>query len=69
MNAMSRPEVPPERGVSVSFRVSDLDAAIAELRADGIHPVTEVIDVGPARIVALRDPSGNMVQLSQPKDR
>ena len=51
----------------VSFLVSDLDAAIAELRATGIEPATEVIDVGPTRIVALRDPSGNMVQLSQPK--
>lgn len=51
----------------VSFRVSDLDAAITELRARGVEPSTDVIDVGPARIVALRDPSGNMVQLSQPK--
>ena len=53
----------------VSFRVADLDAAVAELTADGIEPVTGIIDVGPTRIVALRDPSGNMVQLSQPKAR
>ena len=53
----------------VSFRVADLDAAIDELRAAGVEPASEVIDVGPARIVALRDPSGNMVQLSQPKAR
>lgn len=51
----------------VSFLVADLHAAIAELRARGIEPATEVIDVGPAWIVAFRDPSGNMVQLSQPK--
>ena len=51
----------------VSFRVPDLAAAIAELRDRGIEPTTDIVDVGPTRIVALRDPSGNMVQLSQPK--
>ena len=53
----------------VSFLVEDLGAAIAELRDQGIEPATDIIDVGPTRIVALRDPSGNMVQLSQPKAR
>lgn len=51
----------------VSFRVADLDTAVADLRAAGIEPTSEIIDVGPTRIVALRDPSGNMVQLSEPK--
>lgn len=51
----------------VSFRVDDLEAAIGELREAGIEPVTGVIDVGPTRIAAFRDPSGNVVQLSQRK--
>lgn len=51
----------------VSFRVADLSAAIAALSDQGIEPASGIIDVGPALIVALRDPSGNMVQLSQPK--
>lgn len=51
----------------VSFLVADLESTIEKLRGEGIETVTEIIDVGPTRIVALRDPSGNVVQLSQPK--
>lgn len=51
----------------VSFRVRDLDAAVAELRATGAELASPVIDAGPTRFVTLRDPSGNLVQLSQPK--
>lgn len=51
----------------VSFRVADVRAAIAELRAQGLETATDIVDVGPTLIVALRDPSGNMVQLSQAK--
>lgn len=51
----------------VSFRVRDLDAAVAELRAAGATFASDVIDAGPTRFVTLRDPAGNLVQLSQPK--
>ncbi len=51
----------------VSFRVRDLDAAVAALRARGVEPVVDIIDAGPTRFVTLRDPAGNLVQLSQPK--
>ncbi len=51
----------------VSFRVADLDAAVAELAARGVTPVHAVIDAGPTRFVTVADPAGNLVQLSQPK--
>ena len=51
----------------VSFRVADLDAALAELAARGVAPVHGAVDAGPTRFVTLADPAGNLVQLSQPK--
>jgi catechol 2,3-dioxygenase-like lactoylglutathione lyase family enzyme len=51
----------------VSFRVADLDAAVAELAARGIAPAHGIVDAGPTRFVTLADPAGNLVQLSQPK--
>ena len=50
----------------VSFRVRDLDAAVAELSARGVPLATPVVDAGPTRFVTIRDPAGNLVQLSQP---
>ena len=47
----------------VTFRVPDLDAAIAELRSHGVEPVSAVIDVGRGRFVAIHDPAGNLVNL------
>lgn len=51
----------------VSFRVDDLDATLAELADRGVRPASEVIDIGHTRFVAVRDPSGNVVQFSQPR--
>ena len=51
----------------VSFLVQDLDAAVEELRVRGATFASEIIDAGPTRFVTLRDPAGNLVQLSQPK--
>jgi len=51
----------------VSFRVADLDAAVAELVEKVAAPDSEIVDAGPTRFVSLLDPSGNLVQLSQPK--
>jgi lactoylglutathione lyase len=53
----------------VSFQVDDLDEAVNELSRRGITPASEIVDAGPIRFVALLDPSGNVVQLSQPKSQ
>jgi len=55
-----------DRSWSVNFRVTDLDAMVAQLRAGGI-----AVDVDPevypnGRFAALRDPEGNAIQLWQP---
>lgn len=51
----------------VSFRVADLESSVAELRSKGATFASEIIDAGPTRFIAVLDPSGNVVQLSQPK--
>ncbi|MEV8564583.1 VOC family protein [Streptomyces sp. NPDC051322] len=55
---------------NVVFRADDLDAAFEKIRASGAEVLQEPIDQpwGP-RDCAFRDPSGNMVRLSQaPKE-
>jgi len=51
---------------NVVFSVDDLDAAFEKVRASGAEVLQEPIDQpwGP-RDCAFRDPSGNMVRLSQ----
>ena len=60
-------DVPPDLGQHVAFRVDDLDAVIATLRAAGIA----VGDAKPVGDTAIRqtfvhDPDGNLLELSQP---
>jgi predicted enzyme related to lactoylglutathione lyase len=57
---------PPEKTWMINFRVADLDAIAAQLRAAG-----EEVDVDPerypnGRFASLRDPEGNGIQLWQP---
>lgn len=54
-------------GQHFAFRVADVDAAAAELAARGVR-VGGPIDVpGAGRQAFLRDPSGNLIELNQPK--
>lgn len=55
------------RGFGVNFRVTDLDAMVAQLRAAGIEVEVDR-DVYPnGRFASLHDPEGNPVQLWQPR--
>jgi glyoxylase I family protein len=59
------PHLPPAQSWSVNFRVRDLDAMVAQLRAAG-----ETVEVDPetypnGRFASVTDPEGNPVQLWQ----
>ncbi len=59
---------PPEHKWMINFRVDELDAIVAQLRAAG-----ETVEVDPerypnGRFAELRDPEGNGIQLWQPTD-
>jgi glyoxylase I family protein len=58
-------EVPPDRGQHFALAVTDLDAAVAELRDHGIT-VTDPVPVGTGRQSFLSDPAGNRIELQQP---
>jgi predicted enzyme related to lactoylglutathione lyase len=47
------------------FATDDLDATFERLRASGAEVLQEPMDQGWARDCAFRDPSGNMVRISQ----
>jgi catechol 2,3-dioxygenase-like lactoylglutathione lyase family enzyme len=56
--------VPGSVGQHFALRVTDLDAAIAELRASG-QQVSDASPVGTGRQAFIVDPSGNLVELHQ----
>jgi predicted enzyme related to lactoylglutathione lyase len=58
-------DVPPDRGQHFALAVTDLDAAVAELRGHGLT-VTDPTPVGTGRQSFLSDPAGNRIELQEP---
>jgi glyoxylase I family protein len=56
---------PPSLGQHFALAVTDLDAAITELRGMGVS-VTDPVKVGTGRQSFLDDPAGNRVELQEP---
>jgi glyoxylase I family protein len=57
-----------EQAVMVNFRVRDLDAMVAQLRAAGADIDGEIeIEEGTGRFAWVTDPEGNRVQLWEPR--
>jgi catechol 2,3-dioxygenase-like lactoylglutathione lyase family enzyme len=54
-------------GQHFAFRVSDVDAAAAELAGKGVKVGGPVDVPGAGRQAFLRDPSGNLIELNQPR--
>ena len=52
-------------GQHFALLVDDLDAAVAELRDQGLE-VSDPSPVGPGRQAFTADPAGNMIELNQP---
>ena len=59
--------MPPNLGQHVAFRVDDVDAVVAQLKAKGVE-VSDVKSVGDTDIrqAFTHDPDGNLLELSQP---
>jgi catechol 2,3-dioxygenase-like lactoylglutathione lyase family enzyme len=55
---------PESKGQHFALLVSDLDAAIGELRESGVQ-VSDAVPVGSARQAFVADPSGNTIELHQ----
>lgn len=54
------------QGQHFAFRVSDLDQTLEALQAEGIE-VSKVFDLPNGRQAFMHDPSGNMLELNEPK--
>jgi glyoxylase I family protein len=61
-------QVPPSFGQHFALAVTDLDAAVADLRALGVA-VTDPVPVGAGRQAFVTDPAGNRVELAEPPAR
>lgn len=59
----------PERVWMVNFRVRDLEAMVAQLRAAGVEVTLDATAYPNGRFAQLRDPEGNPIELWQPSDR
>lgn len=60
-------DVPPDHGQHVAFRVDDIDAVVASLRAAGQRlPDPKPVGGTATRQTFLRDPDGNLLELTQP---
>ncbi len=58
--------VPDDRGQHVALHVADLDATIERLRVAGVT-VSDASPVGTGRQAFAHDPSGNLVELHEPR--
>lgn len=56
----------PEKSWKINFRVSDLDATVAELRAAGVAVEPHADEYPNGRFAELEDPEGNRIQLWEP---
>jgi catechol 2,3-dioxygenase-like lactoylglutathione lyase family enzyme len=57
---------PPPRSNHFAIRVDDVDAAVADLRAQGVEVFRSPHVPGAGRQAFLHDPFGNFVELNQP---
>lgn len=56
---------PPDKHWMINFRVRDLDAMVAQLRAAGIAVEIDPEHYPNGRFASLKDPEGNAIQLWQ----
>ena len=57
----------PDRNWMLNFRVADLDAMVAQLRAAGIEVTPDPETYPNGRFARLSDPEGNPIELWEPK--
>ena len=57
-----------EQGFMLNFRVANLDAMLAQLRAAGVSMDEKVLDEQPGRFARVYDPEGNPIELWEPSE-
>ncbi len=57
---------PADQQVMINFRVGDLDALLAQVRAAGVEPFNETTMDGIGRFAHIYDPESNAIELWEP---
>lgn len=57
---------PRNQQMMVNFRVADMDAMLAQVRAAGVEPFNETTMEGIGRFAHITDPEGNAIELWEP---
>lgn len=57
---------PESQQAMINFRVSDMDAMLAQLRDAGVDPFNEQTMDGVGRFAHIHDPEGNAIELWEP---
>jgi len=60
-----RPELGVGEGATLVFQVKDIEAAKAELEAEGVKFISGVFDYGAVKLAAFEDLNGNVLQIYQ----
>ncbi len=58
---------PSNKEFMINYRVADLDALVAQLKAEGVTIVDEVEDTDYGKFVHILDLEGNKIELWEPK--
>jgi predicted enzyme related to lactoylglutathione lyase len=59
---------PSEKEFMINYRVENLDALVAQLKADGVEIVDEIVAYDYGKFVHLLDPEGNIIELWEPTE-
>jgi len=60
---VGRPELNVGEGATLVFEVDDLEAAKADLEAQGVKFVSDIFEYGSVRLAAFEDLNGNVLQI------
>ena len=66
--ACAYPAHPESNTTHLSFGIHEVDGFLTHLKRHGLAPVGEVLRVGAARVVQVRDPDGRVVQFGTPTE-
>jgi lactoylglutathione lyase len=57
---------PSQKEFMINYRVADLEALVAQLRADGVTIIDEITTYDYGKFVHILDPEGNAIELWEP---
>ena len=60
---------PSQKQFMINYRVQNIDQLVADLKANGVHVVDEIVTYDYGKFVHIMDPEGNKIELWEPIDK